>query len=302
MYALTKVFNYKHAKNKILSSIVLSWSNQSAIAYGTENSEIIIIDLSGEKQAEYKLKSGAISALFHLELNGKNFIVAGSENDTITVQPDSGEAFELKGGHNSDVTCFTSVVHNNLIHFVSGGYDGSILVWDPITWKTINRIKSGCQIMSLVGSIINGKQVILSGELDGTIKIYDVCGDLVVKFQAHTESVLTLRVIRRNDNLVVLTGGMDGYVKTFSTDGTLLAEYSAHSDFVRSVLDFDQNGKLVLISGEESGTLRVWDVDSKSLITSAQGHESAIKNLRSVVFKGNASVVSVCKSEINIWN
>jgi len=204
------------------------------------------------------------------------YIISGSIDKTIKIWDLS--TFELVAsleGHTSGVNSL--VVSDKYI--ISGSYDRTIKIWDLSTFKLVTTLEGHTDIITslVVSSVENttdlsdniGKQYIISGSYDKTIKIWDFSTfKLVETLEGHTNWINSVAVSK--DNKYIISGSSDDTIKiwdlsTFKLVATLEGHTSAVmsvavSDIINTPDKFGNNiGKQYIISGSDDKTIKIWE-------------------------------------------
>ena len=128
----------------------------------------------------------------------------------------------------------------------------------------------------------NGQQIISTSD-DGTVRLWDRAGKLILELKGHTGPVYSVAI--SPDGRSILTGSMDNTARLWDQNGNLIAEVMVHNAPVNSVA-FSPDGRTML-TGSGDGSLRLWELNG-NLIQSFQGSTLAIF---SVAFSPDGSFV-----------
>ena len=117
---------------------------------------------------------------------------------------------------------------------------------------------------------------VLSGELDGTLKLWDAAtGQLLRSFKGHKD--LLLSVAFSPDGTSFLSGSGDSTLKLWdAATGRLLRSFEGHLGAVNSVA-FSPNGTILLSGGQR--TLKLWDAATGQLLRSFYGHTGVVNSV-----------------------
>jgi len=145
-------------------------SSSNMLWAGLENGNIIQFDLNSSEKIEWEGRSGDM--ITQLTLNHTESTLAiGFESGTILLlNPRTIEIVETLPGHTAQVADIKFSDNDRFL--ISGGYDSKNLLWNleqikepPITWTDHDSF------VRAVG-FARGENAVISGELNGTIKIY----------------------------------------------------------------------------------------------------------------------------------
>ena len=120
-------------------------------------------------------------------------------------------------------------------------------------------------------------QYLVSGDIDNTIKLWDVQSGKVIKiFNGHSNMVNS--VAFSPEGLQLASGSGDKTVKLWDVrSGKLIKTFEGHSYGVYSVA-FSPDGQY-LVSGSRDKTLKLWDVQSGVLIKTFEGHSTVVTSV-----------------------
>ncbi|XP_017112864.1 WD repeat-containing protein 18 [Drosophila elegans] len=229
-----------------------------------------------------------------------NFLVAGIQEIIYLWHLNSGRMLNTLSKHYQAVTCLRFT--DNGEHFISGGKDGAVLVWDltfsaaPLdmaggkdsTEPLYSFNDHGLAVTDLYAGIGGLRSYLYTVSLDRCCKVYDLCGGILllsVVFPVALHSVIVNKMETK-----VYVGSGDGKVFTFHMDkAPRMKEYHLEEEEIQAFVGHTA-GKAItclalnlsatsLVSGGEDNQVCVWDVDSRQLIKSLPQNGS-VTNLR----------------------
>ncbi|XP_016948415.1 WD repeat-containing protein 18 [Drosophila biarmipes] len=229
-----------------------------------------------------------------------NFLVAGIQENIYLWHLNSGRMLNTLSKHYQAVTCLRFT--DNGEHFISGGKDGAVLVWDltfsaaPLdtgggkdsTDPLYSFNDHGLAITDLYSGIGGIRSYLYTVSLDRCCKVYDLCGGVMllsVVFPVALHSVIVNKM-----ETTVFVGSGDGKVFTFHMQkAPRMKEYHLEEEEIQAFVGHTA-GKAItclalnlsattLVSGGDDNQVCVWDVGSRQLIKSLPQNGS-VTNLR----------------------
>jgi len=249
------------------------------IISGSADKTIKIWDLSTFKLVE--TLEGHTSDVASLTVSSK-YIISGSFDKTIKIWDLSTfKLVETLEGHTDNVNCVA--VSDKYI--ISGSADTTIKIWDLSTFELVETLEGHIQtvLYVAVSGIINtttnkfGKQYIISGSDDNTIRFWDLSTFKLVKtLEGHTRlvsSVAVSSVFNTTDkfgNIIskqyIISGSYDSTIKIWDISTfKLVSILEAHTSSVTSVTVssvFNTTNKFekqYIISGSKDRTIKIWE-------------------------------------------
>jgi WD40 repeat protein len=149
---------------------------------------------------------------------------------------------------------------------VSGGEDGIVQIWDRSGHKlgtTLPGHQRGVRAIAISAdgqTIISGgdgiKEAFLSGDKDGTVRIWDRSGKPIgAPLKGHQGVVNSVAI--STDGQTMVSGGQDGTVRIWDRKGKSIGSpWKGHFGAVKSVA-LSTDGRTI-VSGGQDGTVRLW--------------------------------------------
>ncbi|XP_017006706.2 WD repeat-containing protein 18 [Drosophila takahashii] len=229
-----------------------------------------------------------------------NFLAAGIQENIYLWHLNSGRMLNTLAKHYQPVTCLRFT--DNGEHFVSGGKDGSVLVWDltfaaaPLdtgggkdsTDPLYSFNDHGLAVTDLYSGIGGIRSYLYTVSLDRCCKVYDLCGGVLllsVVFPVALHSVIVDKMETQ-----VFVGSGDGQVFVFHMEkAPRMKEYHLEEEDVQAFVGHTAGRAITclalnmsataLVSGGEDNQVCVWDVGSRQLVKSLPQNGS-VSNLR----------------------
>ncbi|XP_039498731.1 WD repeat-containing protein 18 [Drosophila santomea] len=229
-----------------------------------------------------------------------SFLVAAIQENIYLWHMNSGRMLNTLSKHYQAITCLRFT--DNGEHFISGGKDGAVLVWDltfsaaPLdtgggkdsTEPLYSFNDHGLAVTDLYSGIGGIRSYLYTVSLDRCCKVYDLCGGVLllsVVFPVALHSVIVNRMETK-----VYVGSGDGKVFVFHMENApRMKEYHLEEEEIQAFVGHTP-GKAItclalnlsastLVSGGEDNQVCVWDVGSRQLIKSLS-QKGSVTNLR----------------------
>jgi len=216
---------------------------------------------------EHPLKGeggSSVSAVATAEVNGRKIAASGDYQGQMKIWDlDQYKLIdELPTAHTNDITCLAVTDLDGSPVVVSSARD-SVRVWD------IDESGSADQpsITALKFASLHGTEVLLAGDVHGTIQVLNVADGLPAApaFHGHSSEVTAIAIGRTGDEIVALSGGVDGTVQVWNpADATTVGDpFTDHEHAVTAVAVRQLGGRLMAASGGYDRMVRIWDVASR---------------------------------------
>ncbi|EOB12650.1 Notchless protein [Nosema bombycis CQ1] len=169
-------------------------------------------------------------------------------------------------GHEGPVLCIR--YQGNTL--VTGGSDCTVRFWD-IRTKTQKMIQKKHSHWVQCVEISPCGEFVVSGSVDGSVKMFDSNGEFIRSFIGHKDAVVSIKIIRN----IVITGSRDKSVKICDLEGNCIFAYT-HSKAVTCLT----TGEDFIASGSRDGKIKVY-IESKKTLLELNGHSEGINCLSS---------------------
>jgi WD40 repeat protein/ABC-type dipeptide/oligopeptide/nickel transport system ATPase component len=130
-------------------------------------------------------------------------------------------------------------------------------------------------------------QMIVSGSLDGTVRLWDILGNPIGQpFQGHRDSVNSVAI--SPDGQMIVSGSRDNTIRLWNIQGRPIGKpFDGHQGYVTAVA-FSTDGQMIA-SGSWDKTVRLWDLGGNIISQPFYGHEDVIF---SVVFSTDSQMIA----------
>jgi WD40 repeat protein len=180
----------------------------------------------------------------------------------------------------------------------SGGDDGSVNLWDVVSWKQLASMKVHEGTVYSISLSPDGR-TLASGGNDGQVKLFDVTNRReIAAFKGKHGPIYS--VCLSPDGQLLASGTDDGVIQLWDIASRQeIAALKGHGGPVYSVAlsPFGQT----LASGSDDRTIRLWDLKSRREIVTLKGHEN---DVNSVEFNQGGLLLASASDDktIKLWN
>ncbi|KAF9754352.1 Notchless like protein 1 [Nosema granulosis] len=169
-------------------------------------------------------------------------------------------------GHEGPVLCVR--YQDNIL--VTGGSDCTVRFWD-IRTKTQKMIQKKHSHWVQCVEISPCGKFVVSGGVDGSVKLYSSDGEFIRSFIGHKDAVVAIKIVEDK----IITGSRDKSVKISNYEGNCIFSYT-HSKAITSLAV----GEGFIASGSRDGKIKVY-FEPKNSLMELNGHSSGINCLAS---------------------
>jgi WD40 repeat protein len=162
---------------------------------------------------------------------------------------------------------------------------------DPVTAVAIGRL--------------DGRDVIVSGSGDDTVRIWDAAGAPVgAPLRGHTGPVTAVAIGRLDGRDVIVSGSADRTVRIWDGAGRPAgAPLRGHTDWVRAVAIGKLDGRDVIVSGSIDQIVRIWDGTGAPVGDPLRGHTGSVNAVAVGLLDGRDVIASGSWDEtVRIWD
>jgi serine/threonine protein kinase len=159
-------------------------------------------------------------------------------------------------------------------------------------------------VQSVSAVTIGGRQLMLSGGQDGTLRLWDAAKRrTVAKLRGHGSEVYAVACYSTGKTPMAVTGGYDHTVRLWNLKTRKGRVLGYHPIAVFAVAVAKVKGKWIAVTGDGDGTLRVWDLKKRRQIGSIRAHRKDI-NWLAVGRVGKRPVVVTASEDrtLRVWD
>lgn len=173
----------------------------------------------------------------------------------------TGRLIQTLSGHSAEIFNVVPFEEDLSVRcFATASADGTVQVWDMVSGQSVRKLDGHGGSVYGLARLPDGHLV--SGSLDGAVRVWDVSADVPLRTHRDVVAVYTVAAVPMVSRNVVAYGSFGRSVKlwdTSSSDGTddAVTSLFGHEYAVRSVAALE-GGSAVLASGSQDATIRIW--------------------------------------------
>jgi WD40 repeat protein len=163
---------------------------------------------------------------------------------------------EFIDGHTNKILALKISKDSSLL--ISGGKDSSVVIWDFIQRRLINKLKFHKGMITTL-DISTDSKYIASGSTDGEVFIYDLIEKKnIYELNEQSKNIITTIEFSPDGNFLAVAG-MDGLIKLYDLhNGQLLTSLKGHKGWVRDISFNDIQTKLISCGDDKN--IVIWDI------------------------------------------
>ncbi|CAD7702699.1 unnamed protein product [Ostreobium quekettii] len=196
--------------------------------------------------------------------NGEHVLGGGVDKSVLVWQTLSGRQLHTLRGHTRGVNCITCAP-DDPARAISSGEDRSIILWDLARGQQLTSLCPNNQVCAVCYT--TSSDTILSGHMDGTIRLWDLRASKMEleQTQVHSGRIVSLQ---RLESHAALSAGKDNCLKYWDTAQAQVVTEFWHRDFqlatvgamgkCRCTVCCSPDQRYV-VAGTTAGSLLVWD-------------------------------------------
>ena len=254
------------------SSFAVDWCQH--VLAGRRDYSVVLMDLqSGAVLRTLKEhRNQVISAAFSFD--GSKF-ATGSKGSLCIWDTQSGELIQNFKQYPEWTNIIVSISNTQ---WVSGGKDGSLCWWNSETDALEPYIQIKAHETSIRAlAIAQGSTVLVSGSVDGVIKVWNRSGEFLQTLQFNDSQFISPvhSISLRFDGRTCLVGHQNGHISYWDIpNGKCLNIFEGHEERVYGV-SMTPDGKIAASCGMDK-TVRVWDLETGNCVRILYGHTFAV--------------------------
>ena len=225
----------------------------------------------------------------------RHFVTYGYGNDIKVWNVGTGELIHSLSEHSDRVGAVA--ISSDEKTLVSGGSDGSIIVWSLETGKY--KIKNSQAHSSSVNglAISPDGETFVSGSADGTVKIWDSSLSHQTTLKGHSGSINAM--VLSPDGQTIISSS-DHTIKLWSFETQELKNVLiGHSGSVNT-LATSSDGQM-LVSGSKDSTIKVWSLETGELRDTLTEHSGSVNQL-AISSDGEHLVSASSDDTFKLWD
>jgi len=264
------------------------------------DSSVLLLDINGEQIIQPLRHERPVSAVAYSP-DGAFFASAGQDK-TIRFWDSSGKPVNQPIVTESELTALS--LGRGIV--VAGDNDGKVGVWET-SGKVLTKpflVQAGSHIISTRLSH-NGKLIAASNSGNNLVSLWNLQGELIAMFKAHTDRVTDLAF--SPDDSRIASASADHEIKIWDIEGHPLFELRGHENAIHSIA-FSPDGRTLAsaagdtnfaLEGKKDFTVRLWDA---GILPVAEAKDSRGEEQFSVAFGANGGYLATAGNQVHLWS
>ena len=275
-------------------SLVFSPDNHSVLV-GSDDRNAYLFDVQTQDFRVLEGHTGYVTSTAFSE-DGAMALTGARDNRAILWNTETGEVLQEFAGHLSKVTAVDFLSDEQV---VTGGYDGTVRIWDINTGEQVGILPEDTVGRVDTVKVSPSGQYLLIGSRGFLAQVWDlVNAEFVGTFGDNDD--FSVRVAMSPDESLIATAGDNGVLRLWQVDsGELWQEIGAHTNPVTSIT-FMPDGEHVLTTSEDN-TARLWSTDTGKEVRRLTGHQDDVTHA-GVAGDGQTIVTSSRDHTVRLWN
>lgn len=232
-------------------------------------------DLDKSEQDRFSIK--AESSIYTVALVNANQLVFGTSSGSLHII-DLEKKQELRHFLLEKAAVFAIAENRKRSHIYTTDANGTLYIWDAVTWKLLLRIPFNCGKIREV-SVDEEQDLLFLSCQDGMVRILETKHyNEIASFFAHKEGTNCLSIIPGKQDFLI-SGGKDGYLRVWKwKEQTMFVELPAHNFGIYQITFLNEGNNFLTVSRDKS--IKLWNTSSLSVLQKIErkhgGHSHAV--------------------------
>lgn len=149
-------------------------------------------------------------------------------------------------------------------------------------------------VRAVAKGIISGRDIVVSGSQDSTVRVWDTNGNPIGKpLVGHKGGVNAVALGILDGREVIVSGAGDSTLKIWDAASRYLIQtLEGHTGWITSVELFESEGSEFVVSASSDSTIRIWDYRGKVVGAPLELHAGVINSVSTGIINGQTVIVS----------
>lgn len=237
-----------------------------------------------QKLEKYKVFPTEDKIIFDIGFSDNGEVLAVADNTTIKVFSTESQQLiaDFPSAHSDRILAVDISEDSTLL--VSGGRDGTIVIWDFIERSTLQSISLDDAVVTSLDISPNSKYIV-AGSSKGETLVYDIENNVsLFNLNDHKKDITSVK-IGPNGNLFATASG-DKTINIYElANGKQIQSLKGHKNWVRDI-SFSSDSKTLLSCGDDSQIIK-WDLSELDSISSRVLKKGIIQWFTSIDYVSN---------------